>query len=385
MKLAKLIFLAPIGFFCALVIRLLDKLGFRIRFGEFISNRLGHLAGNTECYLCERDASGVKTFDIWAHNGKPASEQLAKMIGRRVRIDPTGFTRLISLCNSTITGWERHYANSTQMDRDIYNLFERFPPHMTFTPEEVMQGQAGLVSLGITPGAKWVCLNVRDSAFHPALAYHSYRDADIENYVLASEWLADQGYYVLRMGAKVHKPMPTKHPKIIDFALKHDDFMSVYLGAHCHFTISTSSGWDGIPYIFRRPICYADFVPVEYLFSFLKDSIAIWKHHERDGKRMTFKEIIESGAGRFMRAEHFEQLGIKLIPNTPKEILALVKEMEARISNRRACNKKFGPERFVEQQKFWKDFPRHISEYNNMPLHGQARMRIGSEFLKGYQ
>ena len=27
-----------------------------IRFGTLFVSRLGHLAGNTECYLCERDA-----------------------------------------------------------------------------------------------------------------------------------------------------------------------------------------------------------------------------------------------------------------------------------------------------------------------------------------
>jgi hypothetical protein len=37
------------------------------------------------------------------------------------------------------------------------------------------------------------------------------------------------------------------------------------------------------------------------------------------------------------------------------------------------------------QAAFWAEFPRHISEYNQQPLHGQARMRIGAEFLKGYQ
>ena len=372
-KLLKLVFLVPIGFFFVFVLRMLDKVGVRVRFGEFISNRLGHLAGNTECYLNEKSAGLQSGFDIWAHNGPVASPQLAKMIARKVCIDPTGFSRLVSLCNSTITGWEKHFANSSQMDRDIYNLMERFPPNVSFTFKELAKGEAGLVSIGITPGSKWVCLNVRDSAFHPALSYHSYRDADIKNYAPAAKWLADKGYYVVRMGAKVHHPMPIKHPRIIDFALKSEDFMSVYLGAFCHFTISTSSGWDGIPYIFRRPIVYTDFVPVEYLFTFLKGSLAIWKHHEKEGKRMTFKEIIESNAGKFMRADQFKEAGITLVDNTPEEILTVVQEMESGVH---------GPDE--DQKKFWKDFPLSISEYNNTPLHGAIKMRIGSEFLKGY-
>jgi len=381
MKVLKLIFLAPIGFFFVLIIRVLARFGFVIRFGEFFSNRLGHLAGNTECYLCEKSAGVQKGFDIWAHSGEPANKHLAKMISRVIKVDPTGFTRLISLCNSTITGWERHYASPTQMDRDIHNLFEKFPPHLSFTDKELEYGYNATKRLGIPRGAKWVYLIVRDEAKHPGLPYHSYRNADIENYVKASEWLADQGYYVVRMGKTVSKTMPSKHPRIIDFTNeKHDDFLAVYLGAFCHFCISTSTGPDAIPYIFRRPICYADFVPVEYLFSFLKDSIAIWKHHEKDGKRMTFKEIIESKAGLFMRAENFEQAGITLINNTPEEILELVKEMEERCSGYEILNVDD-----TMQQKFWAEFPKTVSEYNNQPLHGEARMRIGSEFLRGYQ
>ena len=89
MKLLKLLFLAPIGFFFVLIVRILYRFGIVIRFGEFFSYRVGHLAGNTECYLCEKDAGLHKGFDIWAHSGPPANKYLAKMIGRVMRVDPT--------------------------------------------------------------------------------------------------------------------------------------------------------------------------------------------------------------------------------------------------------------------------------------------------------
>ncbi len=37
------------------------------------------------------------------------------------------------------------------------------------------------------------------------------------------------------------------------------------------------------------------------------------------------------------------------------------------------------------QDAFWDAFPRGNSEFNKRPLHGEIRMRIGAEFLKGYQ
>jgi putative glycosyltransferase (TIGR04372 family) len=47
---------------------------------------------------------------------------------------------------------------------------------------------------------------------------------------------------------------------------------------------------------------------------------------------MSVWEIIESGCGRFLRTELYEQMGIKLIENTPEEIRALAIEMEERLN-----------------------------------------------------
>lgn len=371
MKLVRLLFV-PFAFLCVAIIRLLARFGVVIRFGELLSPRLGHLAGNTEVYFCEKKAGLSKGFDILVHNGPVANKQLAKMIARKALVDRTGFSRLVMLCDSTISGWQNHIAQPQQLDRDIHNLLEKYPPTLSFTQEEEEYGYRALKRLGLRHGDRWVYLIVRDDAKHPGLPYHSYRNAKIENYVLAAKFLADKGYYVFRMGKDVLAPFPVKHPRIIDFAQQHDDFMAVYLGAKCEFCISTGTGPDAIPYIFRRPICYTDFVPVEYLFTFLKGSLAIWKHHEKDGKRMTFKEIIDSGAGQFMRAEEFEKAGITLVDNTPEEIKAVVEEMAFRRSQ-------------SDQSEFWSQFPKSESPYNQKPLHGEIRMRIGAEFLKGYQ
>jgi len=37
------------------------------------------------------------------------------------------------------------------------------------------------------------------------------------------------------------------------------------------------------------------------------------------------------------------------------------------------------------QEKFWKSYPlKSVSPYNQKPLHGEVRVRVGREFLKGY-
>lgn len=364
----KLLRLALVPF--ALLVVLAARLGLPVRFGRIWSDRIGHMAGNMECYLCEREAGLQRGWDFWYHSGTPANTQLARMLARVVRVDPTPFARICDLLNN-LFGVKT--IETVQVDRDPLNLFEKYGPHLSFTLEEHALGMDKLIGLGIPSGAKWVYLIVRDSAKHPHLPYHSYRNTAVKDYVLAAEALAERGYYVVRMGKNVAEPFPSKHPRIIDFAMRepHDDFMAVYLGAHCAFCLSSGTGPDAIPVIFRRPVCYVNYVPVEYLQTYHKGSLAIWKHHEKDGKRMTFKEIVDSGAGHFMRAEQFAQEGITLVDNTPEEIKAAAMEMADG----------FGE----SDQEFWQSFPRGNSEFNKRPLHGKINMRIGAEFLRGYQ
>ena len=98
---------------------------------------------------------------------------------------------------------------------------------------------------------------------------------------------------------------------------------------------------------------------------------------------MMFQEIIDSGAGHFMRTEQFEEAGIKLVDNTPEEIKTVALEMADGIPDSWISDYMIG--KTSAQSAFWDKFPRSMSQYNNRPLHGEIRMRIGAEFLRQYQ
>ncbi|MFZ2541026.1 MAG: hypothetical protein WAW75_04530, partial [Gallionella sp.] len=95
----------------------------------------------------------------------------------------------------------------------------------------------------------------------------------------------------------------------------------------------------------------------------------------KDGKRMSPAEIAKSEAGRFMRADQFENEGITLSDNTPQEIKTVALEMAAMIEGRMHP----GP-----QTAFWSAYPRSNAD-TGYPLHGEIRMRIGSKFLTQYE
>ena len=360
-----------------------------IRFERIICWRLGHFSGNIELYLCELDAGinkpKVPFLDIWYYPCAPCNHQLARMWNRILHIGPANLFGLVSGINDLIPGGEVHQiGQSAHKDRDVHNLLDKFPPHLSFLPQEERLGQEGLRLLGIPKGVPFVCLAVRDDAYlqsqspHLDWSRHDYRDCDIQNYILTSQRLVERGYYVLRMGAVVKEAMKVEHPMIIDYAARglRNDFMDIYLGANCAFCISSTLGFDMIPMSFRRPVVFVDCAPLELLRTSSPSYLStVKKYWLREQKRyMTFKEIFISGAGKFVGTSDFKAMDIELIESTPEEILAVVLEMDDRLKNQwKSINKN---EKL--QQQFFELLPK--KEY-----HGEIHSRIGSDFLRQNQ
>jgi len=364
-----------------------------VRWGELPGPRIGHFAANPELYLCERDA-GINLpkqphLDIHFIEEPICNQQLAEMWKRILRVWPAWILPFLRRVNRLIPGGAVHeIGDNTQNDRDVNNLLERFPPHLKFTANEESQGKLNLQSMGILSGAPFVCLIVRDNAYLDAhqskdWSYHNYRDSDIQKYVLAAEELADRGYFVIRMGAKVLEPINSRHPRVIDYATngRRSDFMDIYLGANCAFCISVSTGFDAVPLIFRRPIVYVNMVPLGYLPTYWKQSIGITKHHFsiQKNRELTLSEIFTDDVGFGLTTSNYEKKGVKLVENTPEEIRDAVFEMAERLDGT------WQPEADDDalQRRFWEIFPVHAKDASgNVRLHGQIRMRFGTRFLR---
>lgn len=390
--------LLPAMFFF-LAIRLLRP-WLLIRINPLFSSRIGHFAANTELYLCERDA-GINVpkrryVDLCYFDGRSANKQLEIMWGRHLTIWPAWLLGPVLRLNTAFPGGSIHeVGNNTQNDRDVHNLLDRMPPHLSFTPEEDLRGKAGLKAMGIPDGSEFICLIVRDSLYLKSIApngnpdyydYHNHRDCDVQNYVLAAEALADLGYYVIRMGAVVKAAFYSSHPKVIDYATNgmRSDFMDIYLGAKCKFCISNSTGFDAVPYIFRRPIVYVDHVPLAIVTTFSSKFLITTKKHWLHGKGrlMTFREIFDSGAAYFLHSKQYADMGIDLIESTRGEIAAVVLEMEGRLKGTWQTTE----EDEELQRRFWEIYPVNARDADrNRPLHGKIRARFGCQFLRDYR
>ena len=382
----------PFGLIFVLVIRLIRP-WFLVRFEILVSERIGHFAANTELYLCERDA-GINVpqkpyIDLWYSNWPVCNHQLARMWSRVLHIWPAWLLAPAGKINSWIPGGKVHrVGDNTEIDRDVHHLLDRFPPHLEFLPEEEKQGQIGLRILGIPEGAKFICLNVRDSSYlerslpWKSWDYHSYRNSDIQSYVLAVQKLAELGYYVIRMGVAVKEPLRVLHPRIIDYATSRirTDFMDIYLGAKCEFCISTSSGFDAIPYVFRRPIVYVNSCPLGYFFTFNQNYFGITKHHfsRKKNRDLTLSEIFSQDVGFCLRTSEYESQGIQLVENSPEEIRDAVIEMVERLNGTWQPHE----EDEVLQKHFWEIYGNALDRTGNRNLHGELRSRFGAIFLR---
>lgn len=363
----------------ALLLRILKPFVI-VRLGPLPSERIGRFAVYVESYLNERDDGrhNPKNFDVFYYFAQICNYQLKKMWDRTLRI--YHFAKYIDKASRLLPGAKQHLI-PLSYDRDIDGLFNRIKPHLKFLPQEEELGKVELNKLGIPDGSPFVCFHARDSAYLDTMllrkrdwSYHDFRDSNIHNLIPMAEKLTQQGYYAVRMGARVKEALNTTNSKIIDYAINgRTEFLDIYLGAKCSFFICDSAGIYAVPRMFRRPIVFVNYVPLEYVFSSCSNSLFIPKKLwlKQEHRFLTFQEILSSEVGRFLRSEQYKESGIEVIENTPEEITAVTVEMVKRLKGQWQTTTE--DERL--QQSFWGLFK--PSELNKVFL-----SRIGTEFLR---
>ena len=330
----------PIQVVVFIVLRIASRV-IPIGCGWIITPRIGHMAANFELLytkiLVAQAQGGKRGITIWVPSQEHVCNRfLFKLIKRHVFVVPRWLWIVVHRLNLKFPGGSIIDLDSGT-DRDINNLLDSTVPSLRFSDREIRRGLRFLSNIGLPEGAPFVCLNVRDSSYlsktYPQgeWSYHDYRDSSIENYLLAANALTERGYYVFRMGAIVESPMPTSNPMIIDYASNgmRSEFLDIFLGAHCAFCISSGTGFDAIPYMFRRPIAYVNIVPVGICMTFSNRFILLFKDHYdiSTGLRMSLRSIFSADVAFSMNTLDFRQKNIELRQNSSSQIQEAVVEM----------------------------------------------------------
>ena len=366
-----------------LIIRLVRPIVL-IRVGQFFSARIGHFAIDAGIQWAERCSMNSRVIDLYWIEEPISNKQWAKMISRNL----TTFTWASHLgrWNRLIPGGDIHSRpSSTTRSRDINGILERSNTHFNFLQKEIADGTAWLKRNGWIEGQKFVCLQVRDSAYLKSEEwnsqyhwdYHSYRDSEISTYISAIKWLVEQDIFVIRMGKKVNKRIGVNHPRVIDYPFSHDksDFLDIWLFANCDLCISTASGPDLISDVYRKPILLINYLPLIDMYSWSRTlshpKYLVWK---ATGESLTLEEHLEY---KFHDTEEYEHLGIQIINLSQEDILMTVKESWSRLEGTWVDTS--GDEE--NQKKFWNILVNHRnSSEDHGYIHKEAK--ISSTFLR---
>lgn len=307
-----------------------------VRFGRLWTEAIGHLAMNPSVYIQARakkllapsmdyigvDYSGFMANAYLAEKWKEVFElsPIGPQIYKEVQFTPLAVSELTNGPHS--------------MYYDPEGAAGETPAPFSFRLDEHVRARNELEKMGVPADAPFVCLHVRNKTYTEK--YHtaspdvtSCRNADINTYRLAAEFLAQQGYYVLRTGMDVPGPLEWASDHIIDYAVDHrSEFMDVWLFCNCALCLSTGTGPDALSQYFRRPLIYSNYYqPVCYEMAYFWNILFLPKTlvHIRNGRRVTCAEaarmqLIRHGQG------SLEKFGIRTVDNTPEELLEAVKE-----------------------------------------------------------
>jgi len=358
-----------------------------IQICRIFSERIGHFTADVSEQICREKFRNPRTLRLF-YFGDISNAQWEKM-ARRSSLRVVGsWLRYLDRWNQLVPGGNAHVLLSSKtQSRDIEGLFSRFEGSISFLDEESALAEGYLRSKGWKVGEPFVCLLVRDSKFleghrDPSSDnyYHDYRDSEIETFILAVEWLATQGVWVLRMGKSMARPIKVNSKLVIDYAFDSEksDLLDIWLFANCTGVISTSSGLDQLAMIYKRPQLYLNALPLGDLNSWAN---MIWVpknlRWRESGQKLTISEYLDHN---YYAQDSYVTAGITITNLDESEINEAVQEFWWKLCKVWPHN----TENLDLQAKFWnilQRWPRF------QEMHGiiDPRASIGSGWLSHVQ
>ena len=369
---------------------------FLIRFQFLQSTRIGHFAGNTELYLCEKEMKintpKQKYIDLF-YCYEICNSQLHKMWKKKIKILPKWILYPIFITNRFFSKFffnlkKFEVGNNSDGDRDIHNLYVRAKIHLKFTLDEKKKGEEYLAKFNLTKNSKFVAISVRDKTYLERLNisnnwdYHHYRNQDINVFKLATEELTRRGYHVFVMGSLGSNELKTQNKKIINYGNSNlkSDFLDIYLSAKCTFFISAQTGLDAIPRAFRKPILTVISMVNEITEYSEKEFILIRPQLKIiENRILKLNEILSIPfKEQEVTLENYKVKAndIKHLDSSPEEIRDITIEVMNRLEGK--WHPKIDDE--LLQNKFWKKFREKYDIKFKLP--DVINAKIGAVFLR---
>ncbi len=374
-----LILISSIWAIPSLVIIRLVRSIILVRFGTFYSSRIAHFVFDTTMQFIEHNTENNNIVDLYWMSDNISNKYWSDKVKENFHVYQ--WVEYLAWWNRVLPGGRKHFlydklnsyrSKFAENPRDRCGLLEREKERIRFSEKETSDAKNWMKTQGWTDGEKFVCLQVRDSAYlsfelihnETDWDYHDYRDSDISTYIPAMEWLADQGVWVFRMGKIMKEKMLSDHSKVVDYAFhpERSDFLDIWLFANCDLCISTGSGPDVISSIYQKPVMFINYLPLIDMF-FWANTVnhpknLVWNSSK---KFLTLEEYLKHG---YHSLKDYNDAGISIVNLAPDEIMSSVQEYWKIVNN----NWTDVGESAERQRRFWNTLK--STEF----IHPQARV-----------
>lgn len=333
------ILLLPFNLVILLISKYLDKF-INLKIYKIHIEKIGHFIFDTLLFyerknkkLYNEDSKINLIIPYIDAKQKKSNTYLLKFWKKFQFIDHSGLVKFLNLTNEKFLINKNLNLNIRPYDYD--ETLKNNILKVKFNNEELEKGNKFFNKIGIKKNDKFVCLLLRDSKYlkekYPErdYSYHDYRNVSLNSYVKTCKYLSSKNIKVVRMGKNVSEKLIIEDKNVIDYASSEyrNDFLDIFISAHCYFWISSGSGLDSLNYLFKKPILYTNRAPIGYIMS-NKYSFSITKHYYdlNDKKRLSLNEIYQKSLHLNINSDILKNKGVELIDNTSEEILEATKE-----------------------------------------------------------
>ncbi len=382
-------FLTVLFFMPVLIFIRLKRNLLLFRFVYFPSERFGNFVLTPEFYFCELNSGYIKPnkkyIDLFYFGKYCSNEYFKKIVKNRLNfVIPYKFgVNFYKICSKL--SWNEHIdlgKSGYYSNIDLLGVLEKNDIQIKLYEGEKLKGKKILQKyFGIKENDKYICLNVRDNVYDSSKE-DNFRNSSLETFESIILEFVDLGYFVIRMGRKVNSKLKINHPRVIDYATNGlwSEFLDIYIASTCYFAISTGTGWDSLPMMFRRPIVYVNLAQPAYITSFYRQSITLFKNFYclKRKRYLNLSEICNSVIFQAVNVDTFTNNNIICKENSAKEILEACNDMLHYLEG-----KIFTSDEEELIKKFWSIYPvNDVSKYTGVPMHGKICGMYSISFLK---
>lgn len=346
------------------------------------TDRIGHLALEPDCLLKEQSLGHIscRKWIILAPPGRVANEHLLTYWQPYFSIV---HNKALCFLIASLSQWGlmrydiKNYARTigkAQRSFQIYADWSNRPPLLQLSNEDEAWGNEMLAQLGVPEGSWFVCVHAREAGFSPIdEELHGHRNSDIKNSIAAMQQITELGGWVIRIGDPTMQPL-LPAPQTIDYAhhpLK-SPRLDVIICARAKFILGNTSGIALVGSIFGIPCAVSNMIPTADLWYGPQDiSIPKLLWSEREHRYLSIAEAMAPPISNFRYAQQYRDAGLRVIENSPDDIVDLLTEMLERLNGTFSFK--------VTDKKLVRQFRKLIPETSTAYF---SQASVGLHFLK---